>query len=358
MAIESVKMGRIPKKLKEKALRDYQKQQERTLQRSAEENQFPEFSSNNNNENDDDDDDAETEVYEVDCTDAKDKRHSVSSLSSSSSSSMYAQPSTDAEQDIIIIPPGTSIHSPRKASIHFWPNMFILPLEMRHRSEQSLRTVDLIELTISASNNYVGHPNNNLSSLRLPNIFYDSHPPTESVPNKPNSSVSLLKANNHTKESNDGLSASETSKSDTSMTVFSYVANLNQKCVVDYMFGCEIRYSKNVLQMMKYLAPKLSQPFLIYELDFEVSSFFRYIRWKMFNCYLKHTQRIQSWVERMFGIINLGVSVVLLQKRSKFRDVFRSPIIPVSMQRVNKCGLLFKRAYPLMSTNSSPLFEM
>ena len=112
MAIESVKMGRIPKKLKEKALRDYHKQQERTLQRSEEENYHPEFLHNNGNINDDDDDnDTETEIYELDLADPSDKRQSVSSfssLSSSSSSSVPPQLSADSPHDIIIIPQGTS----------------------------------------------------------------------------------------------------------------------------------------------------------------------------------------------------------------------------------------------------------
>jgi len=93
------------------------------------------------------------------------------------------------------------------------------------------------------------------------------------------------------------------------MTVSKFISNLNENTLIDYMFGYELRYSKNVLQIMKYLASKLCQPFLIYELDFEVTSFFRYLRWKMLNSYLKHTKRLRILVERMFGIINLGVSI-------------------------------------------------
>jgi hypothetical protein len=93
------------------------------------------------------------------------------------------------------------------------------------------------------------------------------------------------------------------------MTVSKLISNLNQNTLIDYMFGYELRYSKNVLQIMKYLGSKLCQPFLIYELDFEVTSFFRYLRWKMLNFYLKHTKKLRMLVERMFGIINLGVSI-------------------------------------------------
>jgi hypothetical protein len=96
------------------------------------------------------------------------------------------------------------------------------------------------------------------------------------------------------------------------LTVSKYISHINENTIIDYMFSYEIRYSKNVLQIMKYLASKLCQPFLVYELDFEVTSFFRYIRWKMLNFYLKHTKRLRILVERMFGIINLGVSIDLI----------------------------------------------
>ena len=176
---------------------------------------------------------------------------------------------------------------------------------MLHGTEQPFRTVDLIELTISASNDYVDHLNDNLSCLRLPDIFYESKPLSTSSDHR-----SRTEFDDSSKlDSNELLLPSPPSSlSDDKLTVSKYVSKLSENGVIDYMFGYEIRYSKNVLAMMKYLAPKLSQPFLIHELDFEVTSFFRYIRWKMLNFYLKHTKRIRMLVERMFGIINLGVS--------------------------------------------------
>jgi len=149
----------------------------------------------------------------------------------------------------------------------------------------------LIELTISSSNSHVDNLNNNLSSLRLPTVFYES------------SSINL--ENSIKLEINDEKNL----KNNDIMTVSKLISNLNQNTLIDYMFGYELRYSKNVLQIMKYLASKLCQPFLIYELDFEVTSFFRYLRWKMLNFYLKHTKKLRMLVERMFGIINLGVSI-------------------------------------------------
>lgn len=93
------------------------------------------------------------------------------------------------------------------------------------------------------------------------------------------------------------------------MTVTRYISKINENILVDFMFSCEMRYANNVLRMMQRLAPKLCQPFLIYELDFQLTSFFRYIRWKMLNFYLTHTLRVRRLIQRMFGIINLGVSI-------------------------------------------------
>jgi hypothetical protein len=161
------------------------------------------------------------------------------------------------------------------------------------------RTADLIELTICSSNFQVTGLNDNLSSLRLPPILYESYSFTSDVFGK-HTTLSKTNDNENNLENSD------------SMTVAKFISSVNENTLVDYMFGYELRYSRNVLQIMKYLASKLRQPFLIYELDFEVTSFFRYVRWKMLNFYLKHTRRLRMLVERMFGLINLGVSRSLL----------------------------------------------
>jgi hypothetical protein len=98
MAMESVKMGRIPKKVKEKALKDYHKQQEKKSQR-LEDNHETGLSY------DDDIDDFERDDYSLSSM----KRESVSSLSSyssSSSSSMNMRQSIDSNQDIHIVSQG------------------------------------------------------------------------------------------------------------------------------------------------------------------------------------------------------------------------------------------------------------
>ncbi len=81
MAMESVKMGRIPKKVKEKALKHYQKHRKQ------------------NEDLYDNDEDSEIDSFSLPSI----KRESVSS-SSSSSSSMNTQQSIDSNHEKIIIP--------------------------------------------------------------------------------------------------------------------------------------------------------------------------------------------------------------------------------------------------------------
>ena len=173
--------------------------------------------------------------------------------------------------------------------IYFHPSIICILffLETLHSPKEVVRTVDLIELAIS-TNNY----HSDLSLLRLPTVF-------QSLASE--SSKSSTDSTDH--------SAKTTSPETNLMTVSKFVSTLSESSIIDYMFNCELRYSKNVLPIMRYLFPKLCQPCLIYELDFELTSFFRYIRWKMLNFYMKHTGRVRRLVQRMFGIINLGVSI-------------------------------------------------
>lgn len=171
-------------------------------------------------------------------------------------------------------------------------------------NEQLFRTVDLIELTLSSSNVPLVNLTENLSALRLPSVFYEISSPLSS-----NNSDTQSNGEQNQCSTNDGF------------TVAKYISTINEMTLIDCMFAYEIRYSKNVLQIMKYFASKLRQPFLIYELDFEVTSFFRFIRWKMYNCYIKHTKHLRLLMERMFGLINLGVNQKLLKIRNHNRMI-------------------------------------
>jgi len=94
MAMENVKMGRIPKKVKEKALKNYQKYQQQIEDPHDAELYY-----------DDDINEFETDNYSLSSI----KRESISSsssYSSSSTSSNNARQSIDSNREIVIIPKG------------------------------------------------------------------------------------------------------------------------------------------------------------------------------------------------------------------------------------------------------------
>ena len=123
------------------------------------------------------------------------------------------------------------------------------------------------ELTIKLGNNF----NHNLSLLCLPQIF---------------TSLSLSKDWAKSVQYNNDLST-RTSADNNYMTVSKYISKINESSLIDTIFNCKLNYSKNILPIMKHILPRLCQPYLIFELDFEIMSVFRYIRWKVFQSYLK-----------------------------------------------------------------------
>ncbi|CAF1226885.1 unnamed protein product [Rotaria magnacalcarata] len=278
MSMESVKMGRIPKKVKEKVLKDYHTQQDKICQYD----QQPLDDSQNH------------ALYSNDCFTSFEMDNcnfppllgesisSLSSISSSTRSSVSLQQSNDSNQEI-------GIESQTTTS----------------STEQSFSISDLFDSAISSSNIQTNQIDDKLSSLQLPSVFYESHALADTYPNgRPQNSMNLLnqriQLNNNTYDDH----SLENLQDDDRITML----NLNQNTLTDDKFSCELRYSNQALQTMKYLALKLCQPFLVYELDFEVTTFFRYIRWKMFNFYSNHTKQLQILVEKMFDHINFGIS--------------------------------------------------
>jgi mannose-6-phosphate isomerase class I len=99
MAMESVKMGRIPKKVKEKALKNYYKYQK---QKSQQQQQIKDID-DAQLVYDDELEDFETDNYSLSSI----KRESISSsssYSSSSTSSVNIRQSIDSNQEIVIVP--------------------------------------------------------------------------------------------------------------------------------------------------------------------------------------------------------------------------------------------------------------
>lgn len=112
MAMESVKMGRIPKKVKERALRDYQKYQEKISQQEMEDNNdavlFTAAAVDDDDEDDDEINDLETDNFDL-FSMKRESISSTSSYSSSSNSSMNNRQSVDSNHDIVVVPLGKKI---------------------------------------------------------------------------------------------------------------------------------------------------------------------------------------------------------------------------------------------------------
>lgn len=96
MAMESVKMGRIPKKVKEKALRNYQKYQERKSQQQTQIESL---------------DNEEFVDSEIDNSSLSDVFRESTSSSSSEHSNLNTHQSVDSNQEIVVIPPSKSSSS-------------------------------------------------------------------------------------------------------------------------------------------------------------------------------------------------------------------------------------------------------
>lgn len=99
MAMESVKMGRIPKKVKEKALRDYRKYRQKTCPEQVDDLHDTELFY------DDEIHDLETDNYSLSSI-KRESISSTSSYSSSSTSSINNRQSIDSNHETVFVPPG------------------------------------------------------------------------------------------------------------------------------------------------------------------------------------------------------------------------------------------------------------
>ncbi len=101
--MESVRMGRIPKKVKEKALSNYYKQHENNSHHDQQQQQLEDTRDDGLFNNDDELDDSETDYYSLSSVKGE-SISSLSSFSSSSTSSMNIRQSIHSDQDIAFIP--------------------------------------------------------------------------------------------------------------------------------------------------------------------------------------------------------------------------------------------------------------
>ncbi|CAF1574640.1 unnamed protein product, partial [Didymodactylos carnosus] len=224
-----VKMGRIPKKIKEKALRE----QEISLKpESLTENSTDTVPSlipqgcNNNKRSAEDDNDSENDIIELNPSDC------------------------DTNPLSTTAPPVLAIHlsSPLQTldTVHIMsPNMFHQQCNAPHLSLLSLPSFfySSFELfTPSSSSTQILFNNDSLSpplvscyntndSMVYTSDFYLCTPPS----------------------SNEKKTLDETRKQ---LNVAHFIVKLSELTLIDYMHNCELNYAKNVISIMKSIAPK------------------------------------------------------------------------------------------------------
>jgi hypothetical protein len=90
------------------------------------------------------------------------------------------------------------------------------------------------------------------------------------------------------------------------------IVQLNPKALTNYMTNCDEHFANNVTERMKNIVQKISHPTTSTELDYEESSFIRYLRWKMFDLTNKYNGRTRQLIERMNSMIRLRVNNSIL----------------------------------------------
>ncbi|CAF2099046.1 unnamed protein product [Rotaria magnacalcarata] len=246
MSMDSVKMGRIPKKVKEKALRYHKKYQEQNTHIQKMKNE------------------------EITISNGVLERSSSDQIAQSTSSSLSINSyKTDTQ--------ATNEQSPDR--FHDTPELSLVP-------KQSFDRMNASDLAIKLGNYF----NHNLSLLCLPQIFC---------------SLSVSKDWAKSASYSNDLST-RTLTNNNYITVAKYISKINEDSLIDTLVNCKLNYSKNILPTMKHILPRLCQPYLIFELDFEIMSIFRYMRWKVFQSYLKNTNRVQRQAQEMFRLTSRG----------------------------------------------------
>ena len=85
------------------------------------------------------------------------------------------------------------------------------------------------------------------------------------------------------------------------------IVRLSQLALTHYLGGCEDRFATNVIDMMKGIVVKIAHPTCATELDYEQSSFIRYLRWRMSDLTNTYNNRTKQLIERMNEMIRHGV---------------------------------------------------
>ena len=93
------------------------------------------------------------------------------------------------------------------------------------------------------------------------------------------------------------------------------IVQLNRSALTNYMSNCEDLFSTEAIQRVKEIVHVIAHPTTTSQLDYEQSSFIRYLRWKMFDLSNTYNGRTRQLIERMNTMIRLGVN---LTRRKKF----------------------------------------
>jgi len=87
---------------------------------------------------------------------------------------------------------------------------------------------------------------------------------------------------------------------------------LNRSVLTNCTVNCQEQFSDNVIERMKKLMSKISHNIINTELDYEDSSFIRYLRWKMIDLSNIYNERTRQLIERMKTMISLQVNQTYL----------------------------------------------
>jgi len=85
------------------------------------------------------------------------------------------------------------------------------------------------------------------------------------------------------------------------------IVRLSRLALTHYLGNCEERFTTNVIDMMKTIVTKIAHPTTASELDYEESSFIRYLRWRMSDLSNTYNNRTKQLIERMNEMIRHGI---------------------------------------------------
>ena len=118
--------------------------------------------------------------------------------------------------------------------------------------------------------------------------------------------TSAILPSGHGYELSDNFSIDETQHNDENGNN-KRIVTLNLSALTNFMSNCDEHFANNAIERMKTIVQKISHPTMFKELDYNESSFIRYLRWKMFDLNSKYNGGTRQLIERMNSMIHLGV---------------------------------------------------